>query len=178
MLDKNLFLNPIFIISASISLGSALGIQTFSDIDSGNVGKFTFELMLYITTITTGIAGSIACITNLTPISSLAEKIMTSSLKAFLGSVFGMIATAFGLLIYAFYSQSWESIKIGSIIILYIVVVFAIPPTLWVKTTKEFAKEYANNWYHKPKWKITRLTLYSGMILLGFMGVHGMFVVS
>lgn len=178
MLDKSLFLNPTFFISTSIALGSAFGIQTFSNIDTGNVGKFTLELTLYITTIATGIAGGITCITTLAPLSSLAEKIMTSSLKAFLGSVFGMIATALGLLIYALYSQSWDSVKIGSIIILYMVVVFAIPPMLWVKMTKDFAKEHANNWYYKPKWKIARLTLYSGMILLGCIGIHGMFVVS
>lgn len=178
MLDRSLFLNPTFLISAIVALGSASGIQAFTLVDSGNIGKFTFELTLYLTVITTGIAGSISCIATLVPLSTFADKLMTASLKAFLGSVFGMIATTFGLLIYALYNQSWDSVKVGSLIIVYMMVVFVVPPTLWVKTTKDFTKEYINNWYYKPKWKVACLTLYSGMIFLGSVGVHDMFMVS
>lgn len=178
MLDRSLFLNPTFFISAMISFGSTYGVKTFSQLSTGNVGLFVFELTLYLTVIAVGLSGNITCITSLYLFSNLTNRLMEANLKAFLGSVVGMIATNVGVLLYALSTKSWNSVCIGLMMIAYMLVVFVIPPTLWVKVTKNLSQQCTTPWFHKPKWKYARFTLYSGMIILGLIGIHDMFEIS
>lgn len=178
MLNKKLFLNPTFFISAFISFGATQGIKSFMKIDSGNANQIMLELMLYWMIVTIGAAGCMACVAKRNKLNTSSFELMDTNLAAYLGCVSSILAPTVGLVISALISQSWEAAKIGALIFSYAFLLFAVQPVLWTKLTKSFIHQRTTAMFNQPKMMVANFTLFASLIFLGTLGFHEIILIA